>query len=109
MLLPVGHRNDESLDRKYCRQRQNRSGDHVENRTVPWTRDPAAIKLALVERGTIVGADIFDRVQLSVDITEQDLDTLNDDAVGRAQFDIGDVRNGGGFSQWNGPRGCVQR
>lgn len=78
--LPARHLNDESPNREHCRQRQDHSSDHIENRTVPWARDPAAIELALVERGTIVGADIFDRVQLPVNIAEQDLDTISDDA-----------------------------
>jgi hypothetical protein len=56
------HVNDESPDREHRRKREDRAGDHIENRTMPGTRDPAAVECALIERRTIMRADIFDRV-----------------------------------------------
>ena len=50
--------------------------------------DPAALQLALVERSAVVRADVLDSVEVAVDVAQQHLDGIDDDALRRTGCDF---------------------
>lgn len=79
--------------RHYRRQRQRVARFYVERRTMAWTDDALALELALIERSAIVRAHVLDAENLSVDVAEQHLARVRDDAPGGTRGDLGNLRN----------------
>ena len=50
--------------------------------------DAFAFEFALIERAAVVRADVFDRVDRAVDVAEQHLGAVDDDAPRRARRDL---------------------
>ncbi len=56
--------------RQHRRQRKRIAGPHVERGAVTRTDDALAFELALIERSAVVRANVLDRVDIPVNVTE---------------------------------------
>jgi len=90
---PVLHIDAECANRDDGRQRQDCAGRNIEDRAMARTRDPNAIQLALIERPTIMGTDILDRMDPAVHVAEQNLDAIDDDGTRRSRRNVSDARD----------------
>ena len=74
--------------RHHGRKRERVASTYVERRAVPRADHVFALQLALVERSTVVRADVFDRIDLAADVTKQNLDRIGDNSPGRPRRNL---------------------